>query len=121
MVGAEYRHLRGGTAGAQPSCMKPDKDPNQGEGDKVSARHYNREVREFIADGKVDEAAREAAHYVESAPLDADRAETKARKGPPSSKISVDELVAKGRTVIDRVRPMVDKVIDRVRARLNRK
>ncbi len=101
--------------------MKTDKDPNQGEGDKVSARHYNREVREFIADGKVDEAAREAAQYVEAEPRDAERAEKKARKGPSSSKVSVDELVAKGRTVIDRVRPMVDKVVDRVRSRFSRK
>ena len=101
--------------------MKTDKDPNQGEGDKVSARHYNSEVREFIADGKVDEAAREAAHYIEAEPRDAERAEKKARKGPAASKVSVDELVAKGRTVIDRVRPIVDRVVDRVRSRLNRK
>ena len=101
--------------------MKTDKDPNQGEGDKVSARHYNSEVREFIADGKVDEAAREAAHYIEAEPRDAERAEKKARKGPTSSRVSVDELVAKGRTVIDRVRPIVDRVVDRVRSRLNRK
>ena len=101
--------------------MKTDKDPNQGEGDKVSARHYNSEVREFIAEGKVDEAAREAAHYVEAEPRDAERAEKKARKGPSSSKVSVDELVAKGRTVIDRVRPIVDRVVDRVRSRFNRK
>ncbi len=101
--------------------MKTDKDPNQGEGDKVSARHYNREVREFIADGKVDEAAREAAHYVESEPSDAQRAERRAKKGPNASKVSVDELVAKGRTVIDRVRPIVERVVDRVRSRLNRK
>lgn len=101
--------------------MKTEKDPNQGEGDKVSARHYNREVREFIADGKVDEAAREAAHYVESDPRDADRAEKQARKGPTASKVSVEVLVAKGRTVIDRVRPMVDKVVERVRSRLSRK
>lgn len=100
--------------------MKTDKDPNQGEGDKVSARHYNREVREFIADGKVDDAAREAAHFVEAEPREAQRAERKARKGP-ASKVSVDELVAKGRTVIDRVRPIVDRVVDRVRTRFNRK
>jgi hypothetical protein len=101
--------------------MKTDKDPNQGEGDKVSARHYNDELREFIAEGKVDEAAREAAHYIEAEPRDAERAEKKARKGPSSSKVSVDELVAKGRTVIDRVRPIVNRVVDRVRSRLSRK
>jgi hypothetical protein len=100
--------------------MKPHKDPNEGEGNKTAARHYNREVREFIADGKVDDAAREAAHYVEADPKDATRAEARARKGPRSAKVSVDELVAKGRTVIDRVRPIVERVVDRVRTRLNR-
>jgi len=104
-----------------PWGMKTDKDPIQGEGNKVSARHYNREVREFIADGKVDDAAREAAHYVEAEPRDAQRAEAKARKGPKSARVSVDELVAKGRTVIERVRPIVDRVVDRVRSRFNRK
>ena len=99
--------------------MKTDKDPNQGEGDKVSARHYNSEVREFIAEGKVDEAAREAAHYVDAEPREAKAAESKARKGP-SSKVSVDEILAKGRTVIDRVRPLVESVVDRVRSRFNR-
>jgi len=101
--------------------MKTDKDPNQGEGDKASARHYNREVREFIADGKVDDAAREAAHYVEAEPSDAKRAERRASKGPGASKVSVDEIVAKGRTVIDKVRPLVASVVDRVRSRFNRK
>lgn len=101
--------------------MKTDKDPNQGEGDKVSARHYNREVREFIADGKVDDAARDAARFVEAEPREAERAERKARKGPSSSRVSIEELVAKGRTVIDRVRPIVDRVVDRVRTKFNRK
>lgn len=101
--------------------MKPHKDPNEGEGNKTAARHYNREVREFIADGKVDDAAREAAQYVEVDPTEAQRAEERARKGPKSSaKVSVDELVAKGRTVIDRVRPIVERVVDRVRTSLNR-
>jgi hypothetical protein len=100
--------------------MKPDKDPNQGEGNKVAARHYNREVREFIADGKVSDAARQAAQYVETEPTDAKRAEEKARKGPSATKVSIDELVAKGRTVIDRVRPIVDRVVKRVRTTLNR-
>ena len=100
--------------------MKPDKDANQGEGNKVAARHYNRDVREFIADGKVDEAARDAADYVEAKPEEAERAEARARKGPAKTKVSVDELVAKGRTVIDRVRPIVERVVDRVRSSLNR-
>ena len=103
-----------------PGGMKPHKDPNQGEGNKVAARHFNREVREFIAAGKVADAARDAAHYVETEPTDARRAEEKARKRPSPVKVSVNELVAKGRTVIERVRPVVDRVVDRVRTRLNR-
>jgi hypothetical protein len=57
---------------------------------------------------------------VEAEPRDAERAEKKARKGPSSAKVSVDELVAKGRTVIDRVRPIVNRFVGRVRARFNR-
>ena len=104
-------------------CMKTNtRDPNQGEGDKISARHYNRAAREFVAEGKVGEAAREAAHYVDERPGDAHRAEDAARKGPHKGpRVSVDELVAKGRTVFDRVRPMVERVVGRVRARLSKK
>jgi hypothetical protein len=97
------------------------RDPNQGEGDKLSARHYNRAAREFVAEGKVDEAAREAAEYVDSKPTDARRAEDVARKGPRKGpRVSVDELVAKGRTVFDRVRPVMGRVVDRVRARFSK-
>lgn len=107
--------------------MKPENTQNgvaganQGEGDKVSARHYNRAAREFVADGKVDDAARDAARYVEAEPEDATRAEAAARKGPKGqTRVSVDELVAKGRTVVDRVRPMVERVVDRVRSKIHR-
>ncbi len=108
-------------------CMKPDNssrsgDKNQGEGDKASARHYNRNVREFVADGKVEEAARDAKFYVEKNPHDAERAEKQAQRGPSArTRVSVDELVAKGRTVIDRVRPMFDRVAAKVRSRFGRK
>jgi len=94
--------------------MKTGKGRNPGEGDKVSARQYNREVREFIADGKVDEAARDAAFFVEPPP-----AEARARKSSHATKVSVDELVAKGRTLIDRVRPIVERVVESVRSRLH--
>ncbi|CAN5844410.1 hypothetical protein BH11MYX3_BH11MYX3_04300 [soil metagenome] len=101
--------------------MKPhDKDPNQGEGDKVSAREYNRQAQDFVADGKVEEAARDAARFVDEEPGEAKRAEQRAKRGPGSTKVSVDELIAKGRTVIDRVRPMVERVVDRVKSRLNK-
>jgi hypothetical protein len=95
---------------------------NQGEGDRVSARHYNRDVREFVAEGKVDEAAREARDYVERAPDEAERAERQAKRGPRGgTRVSVDELVAKGRTVIDRVRPIVQRATSKIRARIGRK
>lgn len=95
--------------------------PNQGEGDRRSARHYNRNLREFIAQGKVDDAARQAASYVEAEPEDARRAEAAARKGPRRHpRVSVEELVAKGRTLADRARPVVRRVIARVRAQIGR-
>lgn len=99
--------------------MKPhDKEPNQGEGDKVSARHYNRRAEAFVADGKVESAARDAAQFVEAKPAEAARAEREAKRGPSSTKVSADELIAMGRTVIDRVRPYVDRFVDRVKSRL---
>lgn len=100
--------------------MKPNN--NQGEGDKVSARHYNRDLREFIADGKVDEAAHEAKEWVEREPDDASRAEAKAARGPRTGgvRVSVQELVEKGRSIVDRVRPIVERAADKVRARFHK-
>jgi len=105
--------------------MKPGNptqgDANQGEGDRISARHYNEKLREFVASGKVDPAAREAEEYVEHSPGDAARAERRARRGPRATEISLDEIVAKGRTVVERVRPVVDRALGRLRARFSRK
>jgi hypothetical protein len=103
--------------------MKPrNPDANQGEGDKVSARRYNRRVREFVAEGKVDEAAHQAEDYVEHEPDDAQRAERKAKRGPKhGTRVTADELIAKGLTVFDRVRPVVARAIGRLRSRLARK
>lgn len=104
--------------------MKPEnptqRDANQGEGDKVAARHYNQQLRDFVAGGKVEPAAKEAKTYVDSQPVEAERAERKAKRGP-STRVSLDELVAKGRTVLDRVRPVVTRAVDKVRARIHRK
>lgn len=99
---------------------QPPKDPNQGEGDRISARHYNKRVREFVEHGNVDEAAREAAEYVETEPDDAKRAERIAKRGPHPTRVSVDELVAKGRSVFDRVRPYVQRIVSQVRQRIAR-
>ena len=103
--------------------MKPrNPDANQGEGDRISARHYNRRAREFVAEGKVDDAAREAEHYVEQEPDDAARAERKAKRGPQhGTRVTADELIAKGLTMIDRVRPVVARAIGKLRSRLSRK
>ena len=104
--------------------MRPrntSQDPNQGEGDKASARQYNRDLREFIAEGKVDEAAEEARLYVERDPDDAERAEARAKRGPRGKGVSVDELIAKGKTVVDRVRPYIERAQQKLRSRLGRK
>jgi hypothetical protein len=102
--------------------MKPENptDPNQGEGDRVSARRYDRHVQDFVAGGNVEPTARAAERYVELAPDDAARAESKARRGPPSTRVSLDELVAKGRTVIERLRPIVDRAVGKLRARFGK-
>ena len=103
--------------------MKPQddsKDPNQGEGDRISARRYNEDASGFVAEGKVEPAAREAAQFVEAEPEEAKAAEQRAKRGPHGTKVSVDELVAKGRTVIDRVRPMVERVVERVKAKFSK-
>src|SRR5688572_23320649 len=91
-------------------------DPIQGEGDKLSARHYNRQVREFIAEGKVDRAAEDARRFLETEPDAAKQAEERAKKGP-RTRVSVDELVAKGRTVFDRMRGAAS----RIRSKFSRK
>ncbi|CAN5252697.1 hypothetical protein BH11MYX1_BH11MYX1_55940 [soil metagenome] len=57
---------------------------NQGEGDKISARRYNSDVREFIKEGKVEDAARNARDFVDTQPLAAARAERDAKHGPRS-------------------------------------
>src|SRR3989442_388907 len=97
--------------------MANDKDPNQGEGDRKSARRYDRHVREYIAEGKVPDAASEAKSYVERDPDEAAKAEREARRPRGERWASVDELVAKGHTVIDRAQ----RILDRMRARLSRK
>lgn len=104
--------------------MKPEKptqrDANQGEGDRVSARHYNEQLREFVHGGQVDPAARDAEAYVARTPVDAARAERTAKRGPHASGM-LEQLVARARTVAERVRPVVDRAVGKLRARLVRK
>ena len=92
-----------------------DKDPNQGEGDRASARRYDRHVRDYVAQGKVPEAAGKAKDYVEHHADEAARAERQARHGGSRS-ATVDELVAKGQSVLARVR----QAASNLRARLAR-
>jgi hypothetical protein len=80
---------------------KETSDQNQGEGDKVSARKYNNDLRDFISTGKVDKAANDARAYVESDPEGAARAERKAKHGTVRP---IDEIVAMGRNLVERVK-----------------
>ena len=101
--------------------MSQSKDPNQGEGDRRSARRYDKHVRQFIDEDKVSEAANEAKEYVERAPDDAAKAEREAKRGPKGRWASVDDLVAKGHTVIERARPFVERAVSNLRARFSKK
>jgi hypothetical protein len=101
--------------------MSQDKDPNQGEGDRISARRYDKHASEFVAEGKVPDAANEARLFVEREPDEAAKAEAAAKRGPKGRMISVDEIVAKGHSVIERVRPMVSRPVGNLRARFGRK
>jgi hypothetical protein len=80
--------------------MKPN-EPNQGEGDREADREYREGVREFISQGKVSAAAKDAKDFVEREPAAAKRAERVAKRGP---RLSVDDLIEMGQTVVDRVR-----------------
>jgi hypothetical protein len=90
-----------------------NKHPNQGEGDRKSARRYDRHLQEFISEGKVDDAAQIARNFVDLHPLEAERAEIKA-KGKPGAFASAEQLVARGRTFIERVRHAATKLRARV-------
>jgi len=56
---------------------KHSKSGNQGEGDRESARHYNKDTRKFLKSGKVDKAAERAA---EQDPQEARRSERAGRE-----------------------------------------
>jgi hypothetical protein len=92
------------------------KDPNQGEGDRGSARRYDKNVRDFVAEGKVETAADDARAYVEREPAAAAKAEAAAKRGPGAG-TTVESVIAKGQSLLERVRPMVE----RLRARFGRK
>lgn len=62
--------------------MSEDKEPNQGEGDRASARRYDEHVREFAREGKVEPSAADARTFVEAHPEEAAKAERDAKRGP---------------------------------------
>lgn len=93
------------------------KDPNQGEGDRVSARRYDGHVRDFVAEGKVDPAAGDARAYVEREPEDAAKAEAAAKRGPVGASVLMESVITRGQSLLERVRP----VVARLRARFGRK
>lgn len=37
-----------------------DKSENEGEGNRTAARHYNKNTRDFVKSGQVDESAKQA-------------------------------------------------------------
>lgn len=88
--------------------MSQDKDPNEGEGGRTAARRYDRKAEQFVAEGKVPDAASQARTYVDRDPAGAAKAERTARSRPTGGRwASVDDLVAKGRTVLERARRVV--------------
>lgn len=118
---ADARRSRLARAVLMSLGMSQVKDPNQGEGDRASARRYDQHVREFIDEGNVPDAANDAKVFVESEPEEAAKAEAAAKHGPGARRVSVDELVAKGHSLIERVRPVVDRAIGSLRTRFSRK
>jgi hypothetical protein len=80
-----------------------DEIKNQGEGDRASARRYDRNAERFVKDGNVEPAAKSAEQFVEQHPAEASRDERKAKRGP-SGLPTLDELIAKGRQLVARLR-----------------
>lgn len=62
--------------------MTDEKEPNQGEGDRESARRYDEHVREHVEEGKVPAAAADARAFVDAHPDEAKDAEQEAKRGP---------------------------------------
>ncbi len=81
--------------------IKSDAEPAlQGEGDRVSAEHYNEMTRAFVASGKVEQAANEAApHNAQEAAL-LRRAESEGR-----SRSKGDDPVRPGNALLSKKAP----------------
>ena len=120
---AENAEFAAACADAGITFIGPSPDAIDKMGDKVSARRYGRHVREFVGEGKVPDAANEARLFVERDPDDAAKAEETAKRGPKTSRrfASVDQIVSRGQSVIERVRPVVERAVGNLRARFGRK
>jgi hypothetical protein len=75
------------------------------------------QLREFVAGGSIKPAAPRIEAYAGGSREAAPR---KARRGF-RTEISLDEMVARNRSLVDRVRPIVDRVMGRLRARFDHK
>ncbi len=85
---------------------------NQGEGDRASARRYERDVKQFVADGKgkVVRTRRVVGQkqFVDEHGQEARDAERKASRGPHAWP-TFDELVSRGKEMIERMRARFTK------------
>jgi hypothetical protein len=107
------------------SNMKPEdprrRDPKRADGNRISDVHDHRRVHEPDAGHKVGSSPRDAEPHVALPPRVIANAERRARRGRRSTRVSIDELIAKGQSVIDRVRPAVERTVGKLRARFTRK
>ena len=87
-----------------PTRSMERKDPNQGEGDRASARRYDQHTRAFADAGNVEPAAENAKQYVENDPEGAARAERAAKHGPHGLRTMMEDIYARGRAVFERWR-----------------
>ena len=87
---------------------------------RLAAQHGYRGLCESIAGREAVLAGREARPYVDQEREGVVRAARTAARGWPTE-VSVDEMVAGNLSVIDRMRPIVDRAVGRLRARFCRK
>lgn len=72
-------------------------------------------MQSFIADDRVEPAAREAKSFVEQNPTQAERDEMAGRAGPRPILHRVEELVTEGKAIVQRAVSRVKSVIDKRR------
>jgi len=87
--------------------------PNQGEGDKVSARKYNDKAMAFVGENRVEQAAEQAKDFVEANPAQAKADEETAKAGPSPIRHRIDELVMEGKAMLARAKAKFHEMMDR--------